>query len=51
MFGPVEIGIALILVVLLFGASKIPQLANASGQALGEFKIGREEAKETELED
>lgn len=49
-FGPVEIGIALVIVVLLFGAKKIPELARSSGQAIGEFKRGRNEA-ETDIRD
>ncbi|ELZ26793.1 twin-arginine translocation protein, TatA/E family subunit [Halogeometricum pallidum JCM 14848] len=40
--GP-ELLIVLLIVVLLFGANKLPQLARSSGQAMGEFKRGREE--------
>ncbi|MGM0591344.1 MAG: twin-arginine translocase TatA/TatE family subunit [Halobacteriota archaeon] len=40
--GP-ELLIILLIVVLLFGANKLPQLARSSGQALGEFKRGRED--------
>lgn len=47
--GP-ELLIILLLAVLLFGASKIPKLARASGEAIGEFQKGREEV-ETELEE
>ncbi|MFC6863841.1 twin-arginine translocase TatA/TatE family subunit [Halomicroarcula sp. GCM10025817] len=32
--------------VLLFGANKIPKLARSSGQAIGEFKKGRQELEE-----
>jgi len=35
--------------VLLFGANKIPKLARAAGQSIGEFQKGREELEE-ELE-
>jgi sec-independent protein translocase protein TatA len=45
--GP-ELLIVLLIVVLLFGANKLPQLARSSGQAMGEFRRGREEI-ETEL--
>jgi sec-independent protein translocase protein TatA len=45
--GP-ELLIILAIVVLLFGANKLPELARSSGQAMGEFKRGREEL-ETEL--
>jgi len=40
--GP-ELLIVLLIVVLLFGANKVPRLARASGQAMGEFKRGRDE--------
>jgi sec-independent protein translocase protein TatA len=36
--------------VLLFGAQKIPKLARSTGQAMGEFRKGRQEL-EDELED
>jgi sec-independent protein translocase protein TatA len=47
--GP-EVLIVLFVVVLLFGANKIPRLARASGQAMGEFKRGRDDV-ERELRD
>ena len=47
--GP-ELLVILLIAVLLFGANKIPQLARSSGEALGEFKKGREEV-EQELEE
>ena len=43
--GPEVLGVLLIL-VLLFGANKIPKLARSTGQAMGEFKRGREEIEE-----
>ena len=43
--GPLEIGVILLLIVLLFGASKVPELARAFGQAVGEFKRARREAE------
>ncbi len=48
--GPVELGVIFLIAVLLFGANKIPQLARSTGEAMGEFKKGREEV-EAELED
>lgn len=48
--GGMELMIILMVVVLLFGAAKIPQLARSSGQAMGEFKRGREEI-EREIRD
>jgi sec-independent protein translocase protein TatA len=43
--GP-ELLIVLLVLVLLFGANKIPKLARSTGQAMGEFKKGREEIEE-----
>jgi sec-independent protein translocase protein TatA len=40
--GP-ELLIILVVIVLLFGANKIPKLARSTGQAMGEFRRGREE--------
>lgn len=50
--GP-ELLIVLLVLVLLFGANKIPKLARSTGQAMGEFKRGREEIEEelSEIED
>ena len=47
--GP-ELLVVLLLVVLLFGADKLPKLARSSGQAMGEFKRGRDQI-EDELTD
>lgn len=38
--------VILLVLVLLFGANKIPELARATGQSLGEFQKGREEMEE-----
>ena len=43
--GP-EMLIILLVLVLLFGAQKIPKLARSTGQAMGEFKKGREEVED-----
>ncbi|GAA5052807.1 hypothetical protein GCM10025751_29360 [Haladaptatus pallidirubidus] len=54
LFGPIpggtELAIILLLIVLLFGASKIPKLAKSTGGAIGEFKKGRKKM-ELELEE
>ncbi|ELZ91406.1 twin arginine translocation system subunit TatAt [Haloferax mucosum ATCC BAA-1512] len=47
--GP-ELLIVLLVLVLLFGANKIPKLARSTGQAMGEFQRGRNEIEE-ELKD
>lgn len=41
--GMTEILVILVVLILLFGARKIPDLARALGRSLGEFKKGREE--------
>jgi len=43
--GP-ELLIVLFVLVLLFGANKIPKLARSTGQAMGEFRRGREEIED-----
>ena len=54
LFGGLPVGpellIILLVLVLLFGANKIPKLARSTGQAMGEFKKGREQVEE-ELKD
>jgi sec-independent protein translocase protein TatA len=43
--GP-EMLLIVAVVVLLFGASKLPKLARSMGSATGEFKKGRQEVEE-----
>lgn len=43
--GPLEIGVILILLVLLFGADKIPKLARSAGDAKKEFDKAKMEAE------
>jgi sec-independent protein translocase protein TatA len=43
--GP-ELLVVLLIIVLLFGSSKIPKLARSTGQALGEFKKGKEQSEQ-----
>jgi sec-independent protein translocase protein TatA len=43
--GP-ELLVVLLIVVLLFGAQKLPKLARSSGEAMGEFQKGREEVEQ-----
>jgi sec-independent protein translocase protein TatA len=49
-FGAPEIILIGIVVILLFGANKIPELARSLGKATGEFKKGKQEI-EAELSD
>lgn len=41
--GPFEIILILFVILLLFGARKLPDLARSLGKSLSEFKKGREE--------
>ncbi|MFA4957363.1 MAG: twin-arginine translocase TatA/TatE family subunit [Candidatus Methanoperedens sp.] len=49
-FGAPEIILIVIVVILLFGANKIPELARSLGKATGEFKKGKQDI-EAELSD
>ena len=40
-----EILLIMVIVVLLFGASRLPALARSLGQAINEFKKGKEEGE------
>jgi sec-independent protein translocase protein TatA len=42
-FGWQEILLIVVVIVLLFGARKLPELMRSIGRSLGEFKKGREE--------
>lgn len=48
--GGFEVLLLVLLAVVLFGASKIPELARSTGQAMGEFEKGKEKA-EKELQE
>jgi len=45
MIGPNEIMIIGVIIVLLFGASKLPELARSVGKSMGEFKKAQREAE------
>lgn len=49
-WGPFQILIVLVVIVLLFGSKKIPDLARSLGKAKGEFKKGIEEGEAEEEE-
>jgi len=40
---PLEIVLIVVVIIVLFGASKIPELARSLGKATGEFKKGKQE--------
>ena len=41
--GGIELLAILAIAILLFGANKLPALARSSGEAIGEFRKGREQ--------
>jgi sec-independent protein translocase protein TatA len=49
-FGPTEMIILLLVILLLFGGAKLPQLARSLGQAKSEFEKGSQEGKKKEAE-
>ncbi|HNS31851.1 MAG TPA: twin-arginine translocase TatA/TatE family subunit [bacterium] len=44
--GPGELIVILIILLLLFGAKRLPEIGRAMGKSLGEFKKGMSESKE-----
>jgi sec-independent protein translocase protein TatA len=46
--GPTELIIILVIVLLLFGSTRLPKLAKSLGEASREFKKGTEEREEEE---
>lgn len=44
--GGIEIAAIIGIIILLFGASKLPELARASGQATKEFERGRQQSEQ-----
>jgi len=51
MFGPQEIILILVIVLLLFGGRKIPELMKGLGKGMKEFKKASNEDEEEEIED
>ena len=43
------LGLVLVIVLLVFGGSKLPKLARSLGQAQKEFKTGMDEGAKTDL--
>jgi sec-independent protein translocase protein TatA len=46
--GPAELGIILIILLVLFGGSKLPSLAKGLGQSIKEFKKASKDEPEDE---
>lgn len=51
MQGHTEIILIVFIIVLLFGAKKLPELSRSLGKSLGEFKKGQKEGSEPDKED
>lgn len=51
MFGWTEILLVMLVVLLVFGASRLPEIARSLGSSVNEFKRGLKEAGEEELEE
>ena len=49
--GPTELIIILVVVLLLFGAKKLPDLARSIGKSTSEFKKGLKEAADDDEEE
>jgi sec-independent protein translocase protein TatA len=48
--GPTELIIILLIILLIFGGAKLPQLARSLGQAKHEFEKGANEGKNKDAE-
>lgn len=49
-FGPPEIGLILVIVLVLFGGSQLPKLAKNLGKAQKEFKDGLADGQKAEIQ-
>ena len=48
--GPVEIGLIVLVVLIVFGAGKLPEVGKALGKGIKEFKAAREAPPDDETE-
>ena len=46
-FGPMEIGLLLLVVLLLFGAKRIPEIAGSFGKGIKEFKKNMDDVQKS----
>jgi sec-independent protein translocase protein TatA len=49
--GMQELMIIMVIVIVLFGATRLPQLGSGIGKAISNFKQGMNEADNTEIEE
>ena len=45
--GPMEIGIILVIILIIFGVGKLPQVGGAIGKSIREFRKEKEKPEET----
>jgi len=48
--GPLEVGLIILIILIIFGPSKLPQLARAIGESIKEFKKASKEGEEVKKE-
>ncbi len=46
-FGPMEIGLLMVVVLLLFGAKRIPEIAGSFGKGIKEFKRNMDDVQKS----
>jgi sec-independent protein translocase protein TatA len=49
--GPAQLAIILVIVLVLFGGAKLPQLARSLGEAQREFRKGQDEGSSDKKDD
>ena len=49
--GPLEIGIILVIILIIFGVGKLPQVGGAIGKSISEFRKARSGEEEDEKKD
>ncbi len=48
-FGPVEIGLILVIILIIFGAGKLPEVGRSMGKAIHGFKQAQKDEPESPL--
>jgi len=49
--GPLELGIILVIIIIIFGVGKLPQIGGALGQGIREFRETAKTPEEEEAEE